>query len=152
MNTRHQPNRPSTPFSILSLLFLCAFLPTATLVSAADDPKPPATILAITDYRGQIGPFTQFSLINDATWTYTVKKGGKKVETRNGKLTVDESNALVAFIKGLALEKHTRNRKVEDAAMFSVQLGQVQFIDIEPEPAANVMNKIKEVTDSKEAK
>ena len=143
--------------SILAVLFAWAILPIGALVSGADDTKkldkkPVAVFLVVTDYRGLTGPFTQFYLKEDGTWTNTIKKGGKNVEMTSGKLKADESKALLAYIQGLELEKHTRNRKVEDAAMFSVYVGQVEFLDIAPEPASKVMNKVKEVREAKEKK
>ncbi len=139
-------------YSLLSLLFLCAMLPMGVAVWAADAPNPPAVILSATDYRGQIGPLSEFSLKDDGSWTYTVKKGGKNVEATNGKLTADESKTLMAFVDGLELQKHTRQRNVEDASMISVSMGKAEYIDLAPEIASKVLNKIKEVTERKEIK
>jgi len=42
--------------SILVLLFACATLPNGALVSGADDKKPAAEFLVVTDYQGLTGP------------------------------------------------------------------------------------------------
>jgi hypothetical protein len=109
--------------------------------------KKPMTILSVTDDHGLNGPYTQFDLKDDGAWTYKVMSGGKKLEAKSGKFNADKSKALLAFIDGLELEKHTRKREinVDDAPILSVQVGPRAFRDLAPETGAKVLAKVKEV-------
>jgi hypothetical protein len=109
--------------------------------------KKPMTILSVTDDHGLNGPYTHFDLKDDGAWTYKVMSGGKKLEAKSGKFNANESKALLAFIDGLELEKHTRKREinVDDAPILSVQVGPKAYLDLAPEPGAKVLAKVKEV-------
>jgi hypothetical protein len=135
--------------SLLLPAIACAILSLGSSLCAGDEAKPAREILNVTDYRGLAGPLTEFKLKDDRTWTKTVTKNGQKVELKSGKLSQDESKALLEFVQRLYLAKHTRKRNVEDAAMVSVTLGQVDFLDLAPPIAAKVIDRIGEVAQPK---
>jgi hypothetical protein len=135
---------------LVACLSAGAFMVAESRTIGADAPKPAAVLFAVTEYGGLTGPRNQFSLQDDGIWSYSTSKPGDKApQTTSGKLNADESKALLDFVKGLELEKHTQKRAVEDTAMLSVRFRTESFIDLKPDVAVKIRNKVKEIREPK---
>ncbi len=126
--------------TVTLLLLSCGGLFPIGVQAPAPAEKQP--VLQVTDYRGLAGPLTHFDMFDDGTWTYLVDKGGKRIESAGGRFTTPQRKDLLEFFRDLDLAKHARKRNVEDAAMLSVCLNDQAFLDLVPQVASRVRDRM----------